>query len=198
MCSSDLPVGEALVEKDGGQANQPGMNDTVEVDTGPAETVAGAGGRNRGRCGGRGDTAEAGGEKATRGAAFGASTDEVSAKSSIQLGMETIEEVLFFYEPLDVIGGETAKARDEHGKAQEAARDQRGQDLCVGFALKHSLDVFGANPALGTLGLVALFGEVWFVAEAFGGIHNGGLEDQMLEGVERVVVDENANGTLRG
>ena len=73
-----------------------------------------------------------------------------------------------------------------------------GERRLTELLMEQRLDVLGANAPGGQLVAIAPFGQVGFGSETRGRFFDRFLERQVLECVERVVVDEDADWPLRG
>ena len=99
--------------------------------------------------------------------------------------------------PQDGGGVKLPHARRHHGPAQRAPAQPR-EDQRIRLAIEHRVDVLQVDAAARQFGSVGRFAHVRFGAEQMRGLDHGLLEGQMLEGVQRVVMNENADRTLHG
>ena len=85
-------------------------------------------------------------------------------------------------------------ARDRGGSRRQPHRSRRVAPSC---SIEQRLHVPGENAARRQLVAIARLGQERFAPQAFGGVLDRLFERQVLEGVQRVVVDEDADGPLR-
>ena len=97
--------------------------------------------------------------------------------------------------PQDRGGVKFPHARRHHGSAQRMPAQAR-EDEGIRLAVENRVDILQVDAAARQLGPVGRFGHIGFGAEQMGRLDHGLLEGQMLERVQSVVMDENADRTL--
>ena len=162
------PIGHALVEEDGAEADQPGVDDVVDG--------AGLGGLFL-----VGDSAgEAGIEEGTAGGVA-----------------KVAGEVALFGAPEDGGGVELADPGGEHGATKRAAGEAR-EDDGIWLAFEDGVEIGDLDAAALELFAIGGFGHVGLGAEEVSGFDDGLFEGQVLERVQGVVVDEDSDRALHG
>jgi hypothetical protein len=88
--------------------------------------------------------------------------------------------------------------REEERAQRHAAAGQEFPAAVAKISIEHRREVARPDPAAGQLLPVAGFGEEWLRTKQTRRPNDGLLERLVLEGVQRVVMDEDVDRTLRG
>jgi len=207
-----FPVGEPLVEIPGEEADEKRVHRRVGVDAVRGEeqvaVADGHGRRHRRRRGGPARSAEARGPQLAHRLALVAAaivgrgqSGEGRAGVCRKVGAEARERVGLLENPRQLAAGGLRDAmEDDRAPEVEAgagAGDVGGASGAELFA-QERLHVARADAARGELVAVPGLGEIGGAAEAGAGLLDGVLEGAVLERVERVVMDEDADRPLRG
>jgi hypothetical protein len=206
------PTRDALIEEDRARADQERMHDEVEV--GPAareDRVAMPHERRRLQ---RAPLARALGDveaglpqlahhrrlALARRALALARRREALADLGRNVGAHAIENVGLFEQPRERVAGRARVAEGEELLRDLAPRRAERDDV-IGVAqigIEHAVEIVARDAAARELALVLRFGEEGLAPEQRRAAHDGLLEGQILERVERVVVDEDGDRALGG
>jgi hypothetical protein len=187
------PISGSLIEKGLDQPNQGRMNDGIEVDgiLAMEESLLRSGWARGLRRGSFPD-------------AFAAHFPEIlwlvrgegTGGGGVQISPERVEQAALFHLPEDVSTVDLAHPGNEEGFTELAPGELSWDDWSVSFPGEHGINVLGENASSDPLFLVVFLGEIGLGVEDFGGLGDGFLEGEVLEGVEGVVMDENPDGSL--
>lgn len=117
------------------------------------------------------------------------------------IGPESGEHFRFFENPRQLRPRRRGNSMKKDSFPEVETRSDAGHvgERCLTeLLIEQRLDVLRANATRGQLVAIAPFGQVWFGSETRGGFFDRFLERQVLERVQRVVVDEDADWPLRG
>ncbi len=118
-----------------------------------------------------------------------------------RIGPESGERVGFFENPRQLRPRRGGNSMEEDSLPEVETRSDAGhvgERRLTELLDEQRLDVLWPNASGGQLIAIAPFGQIGFGPETCGGFFDRFLERQVLEGVQRVVVDEDADWPLRG
>jgi hypothetical protein len=171
------PVSVSLIQIRGSQANEERMDIVIDVHSAAREDAIAR------TDGGRRVLFRAGGDAL-----------QTSVK---EIGFGRSEEFAFFDAPLDGCGIAVGFRMLQQERPELVAVEPAREDGGIGLGGEDGINIFAANAAAAEFGAVGILGHVRFGAEQAGGVDDGALKGQMLEGVQGVVVNEDADGALR-
>ncbi len=118
-----------------------------------------------------------------------------------KIGAESRQHVSLFEDPRELPPGRVRNAVQHHGAPEVEPRAGSRDILARGvpqFLAQQRVDVAGADAAGGELVAIARLGEERLASQLDGGTLDRLLERQVLERMQRVVMNEDADGALRG
>ena len=206
------PVREALIEIAREESNERRVDPGVGVDVvDRADPVAMAnrrGGRGNRRFGGAADRFDARAPQAVQRSPFFVKSivlldwrDPGRSRACRHVGPEPGQRGRLFENPRQLPAGRDGNAVEHDGPPEiEAVSDARdiGSASRPKLLDEQRLHVLGENASRREFLSIPRLGEEGLAAQFLGGVLDGLFERQVLEGVERVVVDEDADGPLRG
>ena len=105
-------------------------------------------------------------------------------------------EVALLGAPQDGGGVKFPHARRNHGSPKRVAGVKPGKDDRIGLAIEHRVDILELDAAARQFGPIGRFRHIRFGAEQMRRFDHRLLEGQMLERVQSVVMNENADRAL--